>query len=381
VVRKVGVPFQPEVGVGAVGENGVRVLDTEMIRRLGIAPAEIAAVEDRERAEVERRAARLRAGTPHVPLEGRTVIIVDDGIATGGTARAAIEVARANGADRVVMAAPVASPDTVTALSKTADAVVCPVQPPLFAAVGAFYDDFSPVTEDEVVTLLASSRTLDGQVRIPIDGIELEGELSVPAAAQGVVVFAHGSGSSRHSPRNRFVAKVLNQAGLATLLLDLLTLEEAHDRGNVFDIDLLTQRLVAAVDWVSEAPRTAGLAIGLFGASTGAAGALCAAAAMPGRVDAVVSRGGRPDLAGEALAEVRAPTLLIVGSRDEAVLDLNERARAQMRCEHRLVVVPGATHLFDEPGTLEVAAELACTWLLRHLARTDALSSGAGSTR
>jgi putative phosphoribosyl transferase len=381
VVRKVGVPFQPEVGVGAVGKDGVRVLDTEMIRRLGIAPAEIAAVEDRERAEVERRAARLRASTPRVPLEGRTVIVVDDGIATGGTARAAIEVARAHGAARVVIAAPVASPDTVADLSTMADAVVCPLQPSRFGAVGAFYDDFSPVTEDEVVTLLASSRTLDGQVRIPIDGLELEGELSVPTAARGVVVFAHGSGSSRHSPRNRFVAKVLNHAGLATLLLDLLTLEEAHDRGNVFDIDLLTQRLVAAVDWVSESPRTVGLPVGLFGASTGAAGALCAAAAMPGRVEAVVSRGGRPDLAGDALGQVRAPTLLIVGRRDEAVLDLNEQARARMRCEQRLVVVPGATHLFDEPGTLEVAADLASTWFLRHLAGEAELSSGASASR
>ncbi len=379
VVRKVGVPFQPELGVGAVGEDGVRVLDTAMVRRLGIAPDELSAVEDRERAEVERRAARLRLGAPRVPLDGRTVVIVDDGVATGGTAKAAIQVARAHGAARVVVAAPVGAPESVAQLASVADAVVCPVQPSYFGAVGAFYDDFAPVTEDEVVSLLAANRVVDGQVHVPLDGTYLEGELSVPSPAHGVVVFAHGSGSSRHSPRNRFVARALNEAGLATVLLDLLTADEASDRANVFDVDLLTQRLVAAVDWVVGSPRTTGLPVGIFGASTGAAGALCAAAAMPDRVEAVVSRGGRPDLAGDALEAVRAPTLLVVGGRDEVVLELNERAAARLTCEHRLVVVPGATHLFEEPGTLEAAANLASAWFLRHFGRRVA-GTGASVT-
>jgi len=367
VVRKVGVPFQPEVGVGAVGEDGVRILDTDMIRRLGIAPNELAAVEERERAEVVRRATRLRTGLPPVPLEGRVVIIVDDGIATGGTARTAVAVARAHGAARVIVAAPVASREAVALLAKEADAVICPEQPELFGAVGAYYSDFSAVSEDQVVALLAASRVLDGGVRVPLDGVSLDGDLSVPPAARGLIVFAHGSGSSRHSPRNRFVAQVLNEGGLATLLLDLLTTDEALDRSNVFDIDMLTQRLIAAVDWASDAPRTAALPVGLFGASTGAAGALRAAALMPDRVDAVVSRGGRPDLAGSALAAVRAPALLIVGGRDDVVLGLNEDAAEQLTCEHQLVVVPGATHLFEEPGTLETAAGLARAWFLRHL--------------
>ncbi len=367
VVRKVGVPFQPEVGVGAVGEDGVRILDTDMIRRLGIAPNELAAVEERERAEVVRRATRLRTGLPPVPLEGRVVIIVDDGIATGGTARTAVAVARAHGAARVIVAAPVASREAVALLAKEADAVICPEQPELFGAVGAYYSDFSAVSEDQVVALLAASRVLDGGVRVPLDGVSLDGDLSVPPAARGLIVFAHGSGSSRHSPRNRFVAQVLNEGGLATLLLDLLTTDEALDRSNVFDIDMLTQRLIAAVDWASDAPRTAALPVGLFGASTGAAGALRAAAFMSDRVDAVVSRGGRPDLAGSALAAVRAPALLIVGGRDDVVLGLNEDAAEQLTCEHQLVVVPGATHLFEEPGTLETAAGLARAWFLRHL--------------
>ena len=367
VVRKLGVPFQPEVGMGAVGEEGVRVLDVDLVRRLGLSPREVEDVESRERSEVARGAARLRAGVPAISLEGRVVIIVDDGIATGGTARAAVQVARAHGAAAVVVAAPVASREAVALLAREADRVVCPVQPDSFGAVGAYYDDFAPVPEERIPALLAASRVADGPVRVPINGSCLDGDLSVPADPRGLVVFAHGSGSSRHSPRNRFVARALNEGGLATLLLDLLTQDEALDRENVFDIDLLTQRLLVTLDWAAGESRVAALPIGMFGASTGAAGALRVTALSPQRVAAVVSRGGRPDLAGSALREVRAPTLLIVGSRDEQVLELNERAAESLTCEHRIVIVPGASHLFEEPGTLEVAANLARAWFLRHL--------------
>lgn len=199
----------------------------------------------------------------------------------------------------------------------------------------------------------------------------LEGSLVIPEGAQGVVLFAHGSGSSRHSPRNQFVARVLQQAGLATLLMDLLTSEEeAIDRVTRhlrFDIDLLTSRLVAAVDWLASRPRTEHLPIGLFGASTGAAGALRAAAARPDLVRAVVSRGGRPDLAGEVLAQVRAPTLLIVGADDVHVIPLNEFALARIHGPREMVLVTGASHLFEEPGTLEQAARLARDWFVRYL--------------
>ncbi len=208
-------------------------------------------------------------------------------------------------------------------------------------------------------------------VQVTAGPVTLEGTLAIPPGALGVVLFAHGSGSSRHSPRNRYVAGVLQQAGLATLLIDLLTaaeeqvdLQTAHLR---FDIDLLATRLVGAADWLAAQPATSALGLGLFGASTGAAAALVAAAQRPGAVRAVVSRGGRPDLAGAALPQVQAPTLLIVGGADGPVIGMNESAAAQMRAPHRLVIVPGATHLFEEPGTLEEVARLARDWFTGHL--------------
>jgi putative phosphoribosyl transferase len=201
-------------------------------------------------------------------------------------------------------------------------------------------------------------------VRIP--PLELEGSLSVPLSAEGLVIFAHGSGSSRLSPRNRFVAEALGQAGLATLLFDLLTEQEAQDRANVFDIPLLAGRLQAAVRWARLAAATKSLPVGYFGASTGAAAALQAAAADK-ELAAVVSRGGRPDLAGPALGLVEAPTLLIVGGDDVEVLALNRAAQRRLRCENRLEVVPGASHLFEEPGTLEAVVALARRWFLDHL--------------
>ncbi|HEU4649158.1 MAG TPA: dienelactone hydrolase family protein [Gemmatimonadales bacterium] len=210
------------------------------------------------------------------------------------------------------------------------------------------------------------------EVSIPADRTELVGTLAVPERARGIVLFAHGSGSSRFSPRNRYVAGVLREAGLGTLLLDLLTpQEERADRqsGHLrFDISWLAHRLEHAIDWLGTHPATAPLPIGLFGASTGAGAALVAAAERPARIGAVVSRGGRPDLAGAALPLVRAPTLLIVGGADPAVIQMNEEARDQMRTEVRLVIVPGATHLFEEPGALEQVAVLARDWFLEHLA-------------
>jgi dienelactone hydrolase len=214
-------------------------------------------------------------------------------------------------------------------------------------------------------------------VRVAAGPVALEGSLTVPAAAAGVVLFAHGSGSSRHSPRNRYVAQELNAAGLATLLLDLLTPREeatdAHDAHLRFDIDLLAERLVGATDWLRQEPETAPLAVGYFGASTGAAAALVAAAARPG-VGAVVSRGGRPDLAGEALERVEAPTRLVVGANDTQVLRLNREALRRLgAAEKQLRVVPGAGHLFEEPGALEEVARLATAWFTRHLGGAPAV--------
>lgn len=208
-------------------------------------------------------------------------------------------------------------------------------------------------------------------VTIPAGEASLEGHLSLPADAASLVVFAHGSGSSRWSPRNRSVAGVLHEARIATLLLDLLTpAEETVDdrtRHLRFDINLLAGRLGAATDWVATSPAARHLAVGYFGASTGAAAALVAAAAYPEAVRAIVSRGGRPDLAGDALRRVRAPTLLIVGERDPTVIALNQEARRHLAVESELVIVPGATHLFEEPGTLEEVGRLAAGWFSRHL--------------
>jgi putative phosphoribosyl transferase len=215
------------------------------------------------------------------------------------------------------------------------------------------------------------SEAVEREVRLRAGTAELVGDLVVPAGAAGVVLFAHGSGSSRHSPRNRLVAGALRRVGLATLLLDLLTpAEEERDRVTAelrFNVALLAERLIAATDLLLAEPATAGLPLGLFGASTGAGAALIAAAERPETVAAVVSRGGRPDLAGEHLGRVRAPTLLIVGGRDQLVLELNRQAQARLAAPSRLEVVPGATHLFEEPGALEQVARLAAAWFTEHL--------------
>jgi putative phosphoribosyl transferase len=401
VVRKLGVPFQPELAMGAVGEDGALVVNERVVRRVHVSEVEFAEAELRERAEVERRALRFRGDQPRLGLDGRTALVVDDGIATGSTARAACQVARAQGAARVVLAAPVCSPNTARALRGEVDELVCLEMPRWFAAVGQCYADFRPTSDGEVTALLQqSARRLpaagaawddppyegadpvaDEEVEVLVGHARLAGHLMVPADARGLVVFVHGSGSSRHSPRNRYVAGVLQRARLATLLFDLLTPAEELDRGNVFDIGLLSGRLAAVTSWVRNRRECRGLAVGYFGASTGAAAALWAAADDPG-VAAVVSRGGRPDLAAPRLGEVRAATLLVVGGRDTVVLEINRRAQARMRCESRLAVVPGATHLFEELGTLEQAAALARDWFVDHLGRlpADQRSGQRGTT-
>lgn len=211
--------------------------------------------------------------------------------------------------------------------------------------------------------------TQDVNQAVEVGSHRLEGTLFIPEGALGLVIFAHGSGSSRLSPRNSRVARDLNARGLGTLLFDLLTEEEAADRANVFDIPLLGTRVTEAVRWARDNEVTADLSIGLFGSSTGAAAALVAAAQAPDNVAAVVSRGGRPDLAGDYLSSVRAPTLLIVGGADYGVIELNEQAFALLDCEKRLEIVPGATHLFEEPGALDEVVGLASRWFQTHLGR------------
>ena len=310
VVRKLGVPFQPELAMGAIGEGGVLVVNQEVRQSSALEAFDIDAVASRERAELDRRARRYRGGRPHLDLEGRCALIVDDGIATGSTMRAACQVARALGAARVVIAVPVASRQAVAALRDVCDVILCVEVPDPFYAVGEWYRDFSQTSDDEVVELLRSAtgeRRLPGadvpsedrllrdeEALVPSGQIEMSGRVTVPVAPAGTVVFAHGSGSSHHSPRNRYVARVLNEAGLATLLIDLLSGEEESDRSYVFDIRLLADRLGDAMKWTRTLPELATVRIGLFGASTGAAAALRAAAQPEGGVSAVVSRGGRP---------------------------------------------------------------------------------------
>jgi putative phosphoribosyl transferase len=389
VVRKLGVPSQPELGLGAIGEGGIRIINDEVVTMAGVGEQDIAEVEERERAELARRARRFRNGRARVPVAGRTVVVVDDGLATGSTARAACRVLRAQGARRVLLAVPVAPAGALRRLRGDADDVVCLATPEPFFAIGEWYHDFTQTPDEEVVDLLARAAGFGGpaedtvvaagvaamaadasvsdedvQVRAGVVG--LGGHLTVPYGTPGVVVFAHGSGSSRHSPRNRFVAEALTDAGLGTLLFDLLTPEEEAERANVFDIGLLGERLAQATRWLREVIGR-DTPIGYFGASTGAAAALWASVEPDVDVAAVVSRGGRPDLAWPRLDSVRTPTLLIVGGRDELVLDLNRHAQARLDCESRLAVVPGATHLFEEPGALDAVADLARDWFVDHL--------------
>ncbi len=387
VARKLGAPGQPEFGIGAVAPDGVRVLNEEVVRRLGIPEEYIERITDRETAEVERRLKHFRGDRPEPDVRGRTTILVDDGLATGVTARAAIEALRRRRPRRLVLAAPVCAAQTAELLAPEVDELVCLEAPPDLGAIGFWYRDFAQTPDEEVIELLERARRTERgaatatqpveepveerPAKIPVGQVELEGNLGVPEGARGVVLFAHGSGSGRNSPRNRYVAGVLREAGLATLLMDLLTTEEEEAdlrTGHLrFDIGLLAQRLAGATDWLTENPLTRNLRIGYFGASTGAGAALVAAAKRQEAVGAVVSRGGRPDLAGDALPLVKASTLLIVGGDDVPVIGMNREAFARISAQKRLEIIPGATHLFEEPGTLEEVARLAAGWFVRHL--------------
>jgi putative phosphoribosyl transferase len=400
LVRKLGLPGREELAMGAIASGGARVINEEVVRELDVPEEVIDRVSEEEMAELRRRERAYRDDRPPPDVAGHIVILVDDGLATGSTMRAGVAALRELGPGRIVVAVPVGADTTCAALREEADEVVCAFRPEPFIAVGRWYDDFSQTSDEEVRELLGQAaqssaarrpeavdataneegwhmgRTVreglpEQAVRVTAWRVVLEGNLGIPEGASGVVLFAHGSGSSRHSPRNRFVAAQLRAAGLATLLVDLLTEEEVaedqYTRQWRFDIDLLANRLVGATDWLARDRRTAGLTVGYFGASTGGGAALVAAAHRPD-VGAVVSRGGRPDLAGDALPIMQAPTLLIVGGDDEQVLTLNRRALQRLGAPvKQLAVVPGASHLFEEPGALEEVARLAADWFSHHL--------------
>jgi putative phosphoribosyl transferase len=404
VVRKLGAPDQEELAMGAIASGDVVVLNDEVIDALKISPDELKAEIENEGRELERRAAIYRGGRPLTAVKGKIVILVDDGLATGSTMRAAVAALRQQGPAQIVVAVPVGASSTCAEFEGIADRCVCAIAPDQFRSVGLWYEDFAQTDDDEVCDLLARAASREAgarqdravsrgvrmrqnnrretemtsapppqrivtktEVAIAAGKQTLRGTLCVPESATAVVVFAHGSGSGRHSPRNQYVAQVLQQEGLGTLLIDLLEEAEANDRSNVFDINLLAGRLQAAALWLTGQAQTASLRLGYFGASTGAAAALAAAAHGAPSIGAIVSRGGRPDLALDALPQVTAPCLFIVGGNDQQVLELNRQAFERLNCARQLVVVEGATHLFPEPGALEEVARLAKEWFLQYL--------------
>lgn len=370
LVRKLGAPGHEEYAIGAIDESG----RYEVSRYAATSGANEAYVRQEAGRQLERLAQRRRLYSPHRSPhdpEGRVVVVVDDGLATGATMRAALRAVRRKNPARLVAAVPVAAPDSLASIRALADDIVCLSAPTAFRSVGEYYLSFDPVEDDEVIRLLARDEAVEVSDRhaVPmvfdVDGTMLEGDLHVPPHASGIVVFVHGSGSSRRSSRNRYVASALQARGFATLLFDLLSEDEERTTSERFDIDKLARRLDAVLDRVSEEPELASLPLALFGASTGAAAALVVAARRHD-IRAVVSRGGRPDLAGrDALANVTAPTLLVVGSADRDVIALNRAALGEMSTTVELVLVPGATHLFEEVGALEQVASLAGDWFAR----------------
>lgn len=380
VVRKLGAPGQSEFAIGAVAEGGIQIVHPAAREASGATDDQLARTLRRERAELERRASVYRAECPKRDLNGRTAILVDDGLATGSTAIAAARSLRDRGAKKVILAVPVCPPESLEhPLDDSIDRVVSLMTPSPFFGVGLWFRDFGQVSDGEVIKLLREAAELggDGSVEVPVGqeqveiedhaGVRLYGELTIPEDARGLIVFAHGSGSSRTSPRNQMVARTLNRSHFATLLFDLLDPGEAAEPRNTFDIPLLGRRLVMATEQMLRRSDLAKLPVGMFGASTGAAAALWASTDLDRRVSAIVSRGGRPDLARERLEEVTAPTLLIVGGDDRTVIELNRAAAHRMFCPNEILIIEGAGHLFEQPGQLERVADEAAGWFAIHL--------------
>lgn len=365
LVRKLRASFQEELAIGSVDEAGVVYLNAFANQ---VSKDYIEEEKQRQLAILRQRRSQYTKTHPSPSPEGRIVIVVDDGIATGATMIAALEFLRSKNPKQLIVATPVGSPDSLINLKSHADKIVFLEAPEYFRAVGQFYDSFPQVSDEEVIQILNG---IDPPVQIPAGSVLLNGDLVIPPEALGIVIFAHGSGSSRLSPRNQYVASVLQSAQIGTLLFDLLSPEEDENYETRFDIELLTERLLTATQWLHRKSFAKDLALGYFGASTGAAAALNAAATLGPMIRCVVSRGGRPDLAMPSLNKVISPTLLIVGGDDKVVIELNQEAYDQLPVEKQLAIIPGATHLFEEPGTLEEVARLAEQWFSRFLCLQD----------
>ncbi|MGE3681122.1 MAG: erythromycin esterase family protein [Bdellovibrionales bacterium] len=363
LVKKIGAPGHEELALGAVAEGEKLHWNQEILSALQVPAEQLNRRVQEKIHEIEALSRKWRSNRPASTLKNRVVILVDDGLATGSSMMAAVQVVKDQKPERLIVAAPVASESAVCLLREVADEVVALQVPENFIAVGLWYKDFTQVEDSEVRVLLESDLSARGErleVEISDRSARLPGHLNLPPEAKGLILFAHGSGSTHQSPRNKRVAEALHTKGFGTLLFDLLTSEEARARHNVFDIELLIHRLRVATSWARWFPLTSSLPVAYFGASTGTAAALGAASREPG-VFAVVSRGGRPDLAEGDLENVRAPVLLIVGSADDPIIPLNEFAQRQLpHCE--LVFIPGAGHLFEEPGTMDKVIEYAGDW-------------------
>lgn len=381
VVRKIGAPFNSELAIGAVCESDEPILNTITLAQIGFEPDDIRNTLKSEKTEVQRQIKLFRQGAKLGDLTQNCVIIVDDGLATGATVKAAIRFLQKKGVEHIVVAVPVAPASTARVIRPRVDELVSLVELEDLYSVGQWYRDFNQVSDEDVLSLLAEQSGQNRKLRSPPKGrsviIDLErenkknqlrGEFTEFPGMKAIIVFTHGSGSGRQSTRNVQVAEVLNRAGFGTLLFDLLTDNEVKNRKNIFDIKLLSQRLLRVTAWLRQQQNAKGLKIGYFGASTGAAAALVAASQLTGEesIFSLVSRGGRPDLAGEALERVTAPVLLLVGGKDYDVIELNRIAKKKMR-NAKLSIVPNATHLFEEAGTLQEAARQAAYWFDNYL--------------